>query len=60
MSELSGAVILVVGATGGLGSRIAEQLAAAGATVVSSGRISADPDAVPSAPGRIAEGRAHS
>jgi cyclic-di-GMP-binding biofilm dispersal mediator protein len=39
-------VILVVGATGGLGSRIAEQLAAAGATVVSSGRISADPDAV--------------
>ncbi len=46
MSELSGAVILVVGATGGLGSRIAEQLASAGATVVSSGRISADPDAV--------------
>jgi len=46
MTELSGAVILVVGATGGLGSRIAEQLAAAGATVVSSGRISADPDAV--------------
>jgi cyclic-di-GMP-binding biofilm dispersal mediator protein len=46
MSELSGAVILVVGATGGLGSRIAEQLTAAGATVVSSGRISADPGAV--------------
>jgi len=46
MSELSGAVVLVVGATGGLGSRIADQLTAAGATVVSSGRISADPDAL--------------
>jgi cyclic-di-GMP-binding biofilm dispersal mediator protein len=46
MTELSGAVVLVVGATGGLGSRIAARLTAAGATVVVSGRISADPDAL--------------
>jgi len=40
MSELSGRVILVVGATGGLGSRIAAQLEAAGATVVRAARRS--------------------
>lgn len=43
MTELHGKVILVVGATGGLGSRIARQLTAAGATVIPSGRISAAP-----------------
>jgi short-subunit dehydrogenase len=38
MTNLSGAVVLVAGATGGLGSRIARDLAAAGATVVSASR----------------------
>ena len=38
MTNLSGAVVLVAGATGGLGSRIAERLAAAGAIVVSASR----------------------
>lgn len=38
MSELSGAVVLVVGASGGLGSRIATQLIEAGATVVRAAR----------------------
>lgn len=38
MSELSGRLILVVGATGGLGSRIAAQLETAGATVVRAAR----------------------
>lgn len=41
MTQLAGAVVLVVGATGGLGSRIAQQLTDAGAVVVASGRISA-------------------
>jgi NAD(P)-dependent dehydrogenase (short-subunit alcohol dehydrogenase family) len=38
MTELDGAVVLVVGASGGLGSRVAKQLAAAGAVVVRAGR----------------------
>jgi short-subunit dehydrogenase len=38
MTKLDGAVVLVAGATGGLGSRIATQLAAAGATVVGASR----------------------
>ncbi|MGV8895928.1 MAG: SDR family NAD(P)-dependent oxidoreductase [Rhodoglobus sp.] len=38
MTNLGGAVVLVVGATGGLGSLISEQLEQAGATVLSSGR----------------------
>ena len=38
MTGLSGAVVLVVGATGGLGSLISDQLAGAGATVLRSGR----------------------
>jgi short-subunit dehydrogenase len=38
MTNLEGAVVLVVGASGGLGSRIATQLASAGATVVRGGR----------------------
>ncbi len=38
MTSLPGAVILVVGASGGLGSRIADQLEAQGATVVRSSR----------------------
>lgn len=38
MTTLEGSVILVTGATGGLGSRIAERLRAAGATVLSSSR----------------------
>ena len=40
MTDLQGAVILVVGATGGLGSRLVRQLRAAGATVIPSGRLS--------------------
>ncbi len=39
-------MVVVVGATGGLGSRIAAQLTAAGATVVTSGRLSATPGVV--------------
>jgi NAD(P)-dependent dehydrogenase (short-subunit alcohol dehydrogenase family) len=38
MTELDDAVVLVVGASGGLGSRVAKQLAAAGAVVVRAGR----------------------
>ena len=38
MTQLDGAVVLVLGADGGLGSRIAARLADAGATVVSAGR----------------------
>jgi short-subunit dehydrogenase len=38
MVDLNGAVVLVAGATGGLGSRLAQQLEAAGATVVSASR----------------------
>jgi len=38
MSEVAGAVVLVVGSTGGLGSRIAALLAEAGATVVGASR----------------------
>lgn len=38
MTDLDGAVVLVVGATGGLGSLISEQLERAGATVLRSGR----------------------
>ena len=40
MTKLDGAVVLVAGATGGLGSRIAHQLEAAGATVVAASRSS--------------------
>lgn len=42
MSDYSGAVILVIGASGGLGSRIAAQLADAGATVVRTARHPGD------------------
>ncbi|PRY69393.1 cyclic-di-GMP-binding biofilm dispersal mediator protein [Glaciihabitans tibetensis] len=38
MTELDGAVVLVLGASGGLGSRLATQLADAGALVVRAGR----------------------
>ena len=38
MTTLDGKVVLVVGASGGLGSRFAERLAAEGATVVRAGR----------------------
>lgn len=38
MSELSGAVVFVVGASGDLGSRLSEQLAEAGATVIRGSR----------------------
>jgi short-subunit dehydrogenase len=38
MTELSGAVVLVAGASGGLGSRVAARLAERGATVVRAGR----------------------
>lgn len=38
MTDLDGAVVLVMGGSGGLGSRIGAQLAAAGCTVVSAGR----------------------
>ena len=38
MTKLDGAVVLVAGATGGLGSRIAAQLESAGATVVGASR----------------------
>ena len=46
MTSLAGAVVLVVGATGGLGSRIARDLEAAGATVIRSGRLAAGSDVV--------------
>ena len=38
MTKLDGAVVLVIGASGGLGSRIAAQLSAAGARVIRGGR----------------------
>lgn len=38
MTQLDGAVVLVLGANGGLGARIAARLADAGATVVAAGR----------------------
>lgn len=38
MTKIDGAVILVVGASGGLGSRVSERLAAQGALVVRAGR----------------------
>lgn len=38
MTDLAGAVVLVVGATGALGGRLSQRLAAAGATVVEAGR----------------------
>ncbi len=38
MTDISGAVVLVVGASGGLGSRISRELAEAGAVVVRGGR----------------------
>ncbi len=41
MTSLDGSVILVVGASGGLGSRISTRLADAGATVIRSGRSAA-------------------
>ncbi len=40
MAELDGRVVLVVGASGGLGSRLVAELAAAGATVLSASRSS--------------------
>jgi cyclic-di-GMP-binding biofilm dispersal mediator protein len=43
MTQLVGSVVLVVGASGGLGSRIAQLLTAAGTTVVTSARLSAAP-----------------
>lgn len=46
MTDLQGAVVLVVGATGGLGTRLARHLAAAGATVISSGRLSPSSDVI--------------
>ncbi len=42
MSNLDGAVVLVVGATGGLGSRIATQLESLGASVVRVARTESD------------------
>jgi len=42
MSNLDGAVVLVVGATGGLGSRIATQLESLGASVVRVSRAESD------------------
>ena len=41
MTDVNGAVVLVVGATGGLGSLISDQLEQAGATVLRSGRSTA-------------------
>lgn len=38
MSDVNGAVILVLGESGGLGSRVARRLTAAGATVIPAGR----------------------
>ena len=46
MSELSGAVVWVVGSTGDLGSRIAEGARASGATVIESSRTTADAIAI--------------
>lgn len=42
MSNVDGAVVLLIGASGGLGSRIAAQLEGLGATVVRSARADAD------------------
>lgn len=42
MTDLNGAVVLVLGASGGLGSRMSDQLTEAGATVVRASRSSGD------------------
>ena len=49
MTKLEGAVVLVAGASGGLGSRIAHQLEAAGATVARVSRSSGSDLSTPSA-----------
>lgn len=49
MTKLEGAVVLVAGASGGLGSRIAQQLEAAGATVARVSRSSGSDLSTPSA-----------
>ena len=49
MTNLQGAVVLVVGATGGLGSRIAAQLEGEGATVVRSSKSTGQDLRAPSA-----------
>lgn len=54
MTTLDGAVILVTGATGGLGSRIAARLTAAGALVVGSSRSSGEVRADFSVPNDVA------
>ena len=48
MTNLQGAVVLVVGATGGLGSRIADQLESNGAIVVRSSKSAGDDLRAPS------------
>lgn len=53
MSDLSGSVILVLGASGGLGSRMSALLAAEGATVVEAGRSSGYDLRDAAMPGRI-------
>jgi cyclic-di-GMP-binding biofilm dispersal mediator protein len=51
MTELAGKTILIVGATGALGSRLADRIVAAGATVVLTGTDRSKLDALP-VPGR--------
>ena len=55
MTTLPGSVVLVVGATGGLGREIARQLSAAGATLVLAGRDAARLDAL-GIPGTVVTG----
>ena len=55
MTTLPGSVVLVVGATGGLGREIARQLSAAGATLVLAGRDAARLEAL-GIPGSIVTG----
>lgn len=56
MTELDGAVVLVVGASGGLGSRISGQLGAAGATVVTASRATGHDLRDPTMPGSLLDG----
>ena len=56
MTTLQGAVVLVVGATGGLGSRIAAQLESNGAIVARSSRSAGHDLRIPSVVREVLEG----
>lgn len=56
MTELNGAVILVIGGSGGLGSRLGAQLTTAGATIVNASRATGHDLRDPAMPERLLSG----